>query len=214
MLGFLRKIQPVTDFEIVEHFGTGNHRILAEHGCVIARGLPEEVYNALNELLSEGTVKSLPFSPEIYQKYATDTDKRGLNIPLAEDVREYEEDHYIPVFFVTAEWLENRIREYKECSDPKAIKENVLICLSGDREQSFIIRLCETLGMEKMDAELVMAFISGLINDSVEASVRMEELIQMALDQFLIVNPDTKKAALIGYLSFLVQATMASNNDD
>ena len=120
MLDFLRKNQPVTDFEIGKHFGTGNHRILPKPGCVISRGLPVEVSNALHELLSEGIAKYLPFSPEIYQKYATDTDKHGLNIPLAADVRDYEQDHYIPVFFVTAEWLENRIREYKECADPTA----------------------------------------------------------------------------------------------
>ena len=54
-----------------------------------------------------------------------------------------------------------------------------------------------------------MAFVGGLVNHEVEALLPIEKVIEKALDQFHIVNPDTKKAALIGYLSFLAQTTMA-----
>ncbi|MGD0952199.1 MAG: hypothetical protein ABR985_07370 [Methanotrichaceae archaeon] len=106
LLGFIRDNEPVTCIDIAEHFGTGSHGIFAAPGCIISYGLAEELNVGLLELLTQGKIIEILCQPGIYSGFAP-------GIPIATELRDYEDEHWLPVLFVTMEWVEDDLEDCK-----------------------------------------------------------------------------------------------------
>jgi hypothetical protein len=181
---FIDENQPVKYFDIGKKFGTGHCHIIVQPGCYVAVELKEDVCGSLLQLLNNGTIVCIPCPGETSDNCQTE------ETLIATEAKAYEEDHWLPTFFATSQWLENHRGKYGAANEKHY----------ETTESKYQMFLPQGMSFEKVKETL--EFFNDLLMENDKKGVRFsfDDIIEKALAKLHVCGPDTRKATAIGFL--------------